>query len=117
MSERPVPAEWSGDEYDVPFAHGTPLAIQGHLQAATRDASHVDCPDTTSIKASHVVVASRELAIGRNGARGLAAACDPHRIMICPPLRNAEDVHPNGRCRRPGCARLFAQAGADGKAP
>jgi hypothetical protein len=39
-----------------------------------------------------------------------AAACDPRRIMICPPTRDAAEVHPNGRCRRPGCAQLFAQA-------
>jgi hypothetical protein len=36
--------------------------------------------------------------------------------MICLPLRDAVEVHPNGRCRRPGCAQLFAQAAASDEA-
>lgn len=62
------------------------------------------------------MVASRELAIIGGGAKALAAACDPRRIMICLPLRDAVEVHPNGRCRRPGCAQLFAQAAASDEA-
>ena len=50
------------------------------------------------IKARHVVVASRQIAIG-GGATGLAAACGPRRIMIGLPVKDATDVHPNGRCR------------------
>lgn len=110
-ASRPAPAEWSGDEYDLPFPHGTPLLVDGRLQAGTRDASFLNCPDVHTIKAAHIVIASLELAIGSGGARGLAAACDPRRIMTCPPLRDAAEVPPNGRCHRPGCAQLFAQAG------
>lgn len=109
MTKRPDPAEWSGDEYDLPFLHGTPLLFQGRLQAGWRDASFVNCPDVHSIKARHVVVASRQIALG-SGATGLAAACDPRRIMIAWPLRDATEVHPNGRCARPGCKQLFRQA-------
>ncbi len=110
MSTRPGPAGWSGDEYDLPFPHGTPpLMIGGRLQAGWRDASFLRSPDVHSVKARHIVIASREVAIAGGGASGLAAACDPRRIMICPPTRDAAEVHPNGRCRRPGCAQLFAQ--------
>ena len=55
---------------------------------------------------------SRHIAIG-SGAVGLAAACDPRRIMICFPIKDATEVHPNGRCQRPGCKQLFAQAAAN----
>jgi hypothetical protein len=109
LSQRPDPAEWSGDEFDLPFPHGTPLLFDGRLQAGWRDASFLNSPDVHSIKARHVVVASRQIAIG-GGARGLAAACDPRRIMIGFPVKDATEVHPNGRCRRPGCAQLFARA-------
>jgi hypothetical protein len=111
LSQRPDPAEWSGDEFDLPFPHGTPLLFDGRLQAGWRDASFLNSPDVHSIKARHVVVASRQIAIG-GGARGLAAACDPRRIMIGFPVKDATEVHPNGRCRRPGCAQLFARAAA-----
>jgi hypothetical protein len=60
--------------------------------------------------AVHVVVASRELAICGGEPKGLAAACNPHWIMIDPVTLDAADTHPNGRCQRPGCAQLFAQA-------
>lgn len=107
---RPDPAEWSGDEYEVDFPHGTPLMINGRLQAATRDATFLARPDTRTIKATHVVVASQRLAIGSGHARGLAAACQPRRIMVDHATKAAADVHPNGRCARPGCAQLFEKA-------
>jgi hypothetical protein len=109
LSQRPDPAEWSGDEFDLPFPHGTPLLFDGRLQAGWRDATFLSSPDVHSIKARHVVVASHQIAIG-GGATGLAAACDPRRIMIGFPVKDATEVHPNGRCHRPGCAQLFAQA-------
>jgi hypothetical protein len=67
------------------------------------------------IKVRHVVVASHRIAIG-SGVTGLASACDPRRIMICFPVKDATEVHPNGRCRRPGCEQLFARAEATEKA-
>ena len=106
---RPPAAEWSGDEFDLGFPHGTPLLRDGKLQAGQRDATFLDCPDTRTDKASHVMVASSRVAIGA-GCSGVAAACDPVRIMIVPDLRAAASVHPNGRCARRGCAGLFALA-------
>lgn len=90
MSGRPDPAEWSGDESDLPFEHGTPLLIDGRLQAGWRDATFLDRPDVHSIKARHVVVASHRIGPG-TGATGLAAACDPRRIMIGDPVKDATE--------------------------
>ena len=109
MSGRPDPAEWSGDEFDLPFPHGTPLTFDGRLQAGWRDATFLNSPDVHSIKARHVVVASHQIAIG-SGATGSPRPATPRRIMIGFPVKDATEVHPNGRCRRPGCAQLFAQA-------
>jgi hypothetical protein len=83
--------------------------FDGRLLAGCRDAAFLSSPDVHSIKGQYVVVASRQIAIG-GGATGLAAACDPRRIMIGFPVKDATDVHPNGRCRRSGCAQLFRQA-------
>ncbi len=55
MSGRPDPAEWSGDEYDLPFPHGTPLLVNDRLQAGPRDASFLRHPGVHTIKPSHVV--------------------------------------------------------------
>lgn len=101
MTGRPAPAEWSGDESDVPFPVGTPLLLRGCLQAGQRDASSYDRPDTASPKAGHVVVAS-------DGA-GPAAACNP-MIAIAPLMVDAASVSPSARCRRRACAQLFTQA-------
>jgi hypothetical protein len=113
MSARPPAAEWSGDFGDVAqFPHGTPLMIDGKLQAGRRDARFIGCPDVHSDKAAHVVVASGQIAV-RVGAIGAAAACDSRRIMILDdPTRDATVVHPNGRCSRRGCRELFADAEA-----
>jgi hypothetical protein len=113
---RPAPAEWSGGEFDLPFPHGTPLLFGGRLQAGWRDASFLSSPNVRTIKARHVVVASRQIAIGA-GATGIAAACDPRRIMIGFPVRDATEVHPNGRCSRPGCKQLFTQALTQKRSP
>ena len=108
---RPAPAEWSGDHGDAElFAHGTPLLIGGRLQAGRRDASFIACPDTRRDKAAHIAVVSHRIGL-LGGVIGLAAACDPVRIMLLDdPTRDAMQVHPNGRCARPGCKQLFAQA-------
>jgi hypothetical protein len=116
LSQRPDPAEWSGDEDDLPLPHGAPLLFDGRLQAGWRDATFPRSPDIHSIKARHVVVASRQIAIG-GGDTGLAAARDPRRIMIGFPVKDAAEVHPSGRGRRPGRAQPFAQAEAAGEAP
>jgi hypothetical protein len=76
--------------------------IDGRLQAGARDASSVSRPNVRSTKARYIVVAS-------SGA--IVAACDPRWIMICgSPMIDAADISPSGRCRRPGCAQLFAQS-------
>ena len=105
---RPPAAEWDGaDPPDLP--HGTPLLWQGRLQAGRRDATFLACPETRTDKASHVMVSSWTYAIGA-GEHCVAAACDLRRIMLLPDLRDATDVHPNGRCARRGCTGLFAVA-------
>jgi hypothetical protein len=63
-----------------------------------------------------VAIASREIAIGGGAAEGIAAACDPRRIMVCPDTRDAAAVHPNARCARRGCAQLFAIAAGPAEA-
>lgn len=109
--KRPPAAEWSGGEHDIyGFEHGTPLLFNGRLQASRRDATFLSCPDVHSIKARHIVVASRRYAIVPGGTVSLAAACDPVRIAVLPGTADATEVHPNGRCARPGCAQLFAAA-------
>jgi len=92
------------------YPHGAPLLRNGVLQAAWRDASFLDRPDVRSIKARHIIVASHEYAVG-SGVSGPAAACDPRRIMIDTDLAaDATEVKPQGKCRRPGCRQLFADA-------
>lgn len=110
-ASRPAPVEWTGAESDLAgLPHGTPLLRRGRLQAGSRDASFLHRPDVTSVKASHILVVSHNLAVG-GGMCAPAAACDPVRIMLAvPPWRDAGDVHPRGRCRRPGCHQLFAAA-------
>lgn len=56
QGQRPAPAEWSGEEYDLPFPDGTPLLLRGQLQAGSRDASLR--LQWGSSPALHVVVAS-----------------------------------------------------------
>lgn len=116
MATRPDPVDC--DDFDSPAGvpHGAPLTHRGVLQAASRDASWYERPDVHSAKASHVIVASHVLGIG-SGSIGPAAACDPVRIIVDTSLvRTAADVHPNGRCARPGCRELFARAVADAAA-
>lgn len=100
MSGRPEPAEWSGGEYDVRFPDGTPLLVDGRLQAGVRDISSVARPDTRRPKARHAVIAYAGL---------LAAACNPG-VSICPPTASAAGIQATARCRRPGCSRLFQEA-------
>jgi hypothetical protein len=100
VSPRPAPAEWSGEEYRIPFPDGTPLMLRGQLQAGARDASGTIRMPSGIFTALHVVVASGGY---------LAAACD-QRIMIDVPTVNAADARPAGRCRRPACAGLFTTA-------
>jgi hypothetical protein len=114
MGKRPAPVECSDfDDLPATIPHGAPLLSDGRLVAGHRDATFVSCPDVYSIKASHIVVASHEYAVA-GGERLAAAACDPRRIAIDVGLnRPATEVHPNARCRRPGCRQLFAQALAE----
>lgn len=100
MSARPSPAEWSGEEHGLPFADGTPLLLDGKLQAGARDASGTIREPSGCFTALHVVVAS---------GGWLAAACD-RRIMIDVPTVGAAEVRPGGQCRRPACTALFATA-------
>jgi hypothetical protein len=103
-----VECEDFDDVSNIP--HGTPLLRNGRLQAAWRDASFLSRPDIYSIKASHIVVASHRYAVG-GGISVPAAACNPVHIMIdTGGSRDATEVHPNGRCARPGCRELFAKA-------
>jgi hypothetical protein len=82
VSVRPAAAGLSGDEDDIgAFPHGTPLLSGGVLQAAGRDATFLTCPDVHSIKARHIVVASRKYGVA-GGCLSLAAACDPVRIAV-----------------------------------
>lgn len=108
---RAAGVEWTAETSDV--AHGAPLLVNGHLQAAYRDASWFARPDVRTDKQAHVVVWSRRLGLSSGNAMGSeAAACDPTRIMLdveglC---RDAANSPSQVRCRRGGCARLFAQA-------
>lgn len=110
---RPAPVEWpDGSLLHVP--HGTPLLRDGKLTASRRDATFVLCPNVTTIKAVHVVVVSHEIAIG-SGCVGVTSACDSRTTMLQDDmLEDAECIHPNGRCQRPGCRQLFALAGDTG---
>jgi len=56
MIKRQMPAEWSGEEYGLPFPDGAPLTLRGQLQAGSRDASLR--LQWGSSPALHVVVAS-----------------------------------------------------------
>jgi hypothetical protein len=118
---RPRTVEWGGagpgsaaadgDAVLAAAAHGAAVTVDGRLQAATRDASFLDRPDVRSVKAAHVVVVSHDLAIGGGTVSGTAAACDPRRILIDDETwRDWHQVTEAGRCRRSGCARLYAQA-------
>lgn len=116
-TQRPPPAEWDGDSYNLTaHPHGTPLTINGKLQAATRDATFLARPDTHTTKVRHIVVASHHLAIA-GGTTGPAAACDPTRIMTLDTTTDAAATHPNGRCARPGCTQLFQAANARDEKP
>ncbi|MDX3672698.1 hypothetical protein [Streptomyces europaeiscabiei] len=113
-TRRPYAVECGpGHDALTKLPHGAPLLTGGLLQAGHRDASFLRRPDVRTDKASHIIVVSHEYAVGR-GVTTSAAACDPKRIMIDEGLvRDAVAVHPNGRCRRPGCRQLFARASAE----
>jgi hypothetical protein len=106
QGQRPTPAEWSGEEYGLPFPDGTPLMLRGQLQAGSRDAS----PGFGwgSSPALHVVVAA---------AGYPAAACDRRILIDATVVTSAAKVRPAGRCRRPACSGLFAAAEPAAPAP
>lgn len=113
---RPADVEWDGNEFGEQLAaapHAAPLLTDRQLQAGNRDASFFARPNVHDDKQVHVLVVSHHVAIG-GGATAPAAACNPRRIMIIVDslLRDTADVPPHVRCRRPGCARLYAQADA-----
>ncbi|NUR01384.1 MAG: hypothetical protein HOY79_34115 [Streptomyces sp.] len=109
-SRRPYAVECEDFRSVIAYPHGAPLLWNGVLQAAWRDASFLRRPDVRSIKARHVIVASHQYNVG-SGLCGPTAACDPRNILIDVALRDdATKVHRNGRCRRPGCRQLFADA-------
>jgi hypothetical protein len=110
MTGRPDPVEWDGELGGLgALSHGAPLTARGRLLAGSRDASMVKRPDVYTLKARHVAVASHRTAIG-SGQNGVAAACDPVRlILVEDQLADIDKVHPNGRCRRRGCRELFAK--------
>ncbi|GII59867.1 hypothetical protein Pth03_82560 [Planotetraspora thailandica] len=85
------------------------MLADGQYQADWRDASFLSRPDTYSIKARHILVASHRYDVG-TGMVALAAACDPTRIALLGDPADATEVLPNGRCRRPGCRQLLAAA-------
>ena len=117
MGKRPEAVECEDFDRVGSYEHGAPLLWNGRLQAGRRDASFLNRPDVHSVKANHVVVASHHYAVG-SGISVAAAACDPVGIMIFTDagLRDATEVHPNGRCRRPGCRQLFDKAEAADRA-
>ncbi|ANZ14436.1 hypothetical protein SNOUR_05585 [Streptomyces noursei ATCC 11455] len=107
--KRPLSAECADFDDVGKHEHGAPLLRNGRLQAGWREASFLRRPDVYSIKARHVVVASHRYAVA-GGMVTAAAACSPTQIAIDSSLlEDAAEVHPNGRCRRPGCRELFAQ--------
>jgi hypothetical protein len=99
VSPRPTPAEWSGEEYGLPFPDGTPLMLEGQLQAGSRDASL--SLHWGSSPALHVVVASGGYP---------AAACDRRILIDATVVTSAAQARPGGRCHRPACTTLFATA-------
>lgn len=113
MPARPDPAPWPmTDRLSEALSHGTPLTINGNLMTALRDASWYNRPDTTKFKVSHVAVWSKRLRLTGGVMGGVAAACDPARIMLDDEgtIRDAVKVGHGGRCTRPGCAALYAIA-------
>ncbi len=106
QGQRPVPAEWSGEEYGLPFPDGSPLMLRGQLQAGSRDASLG--LQWGSFPALHIVAASGGYP---------AAACDRRILIDATAVINASEARPGARCRRPACAGLFATAELAGPAP
>jgi hypothetical protein len=111
MTGRPAGVEWPDDDLSA-VPHGAPLLVDGELQAALRDASWWDRPDTTKHKYAHIVVASHRMAHRQGGLTFEAAACDPTRIMLFVDgtLNQAVDMPEHVRCARRACVLLFAQA-------
>lgn len=102
---RPAGVDWPGQNADTSVVpHGAPLLDGGQIQAALRDASWFDRPNVRTDKQVHIVVWSRQL--------GEAAACHPTRIILDVDglVRDAAKIPDVARCRRGGCARLFAKA-------
>jgi hypothetical protein len=110
MTGRPDPVEWDGELRGLgALSHGAPLTARARLLAGSRDASLLRCPDVYSYKARHVAVVSHRTAIG-SGQNGVAAACDPVRLVLVEnQLADIDDVRPGGRCARRGCRELFAE--------
>lgn len=67
--------------------------------AATRDASWYDYPNTSS--ASHVP--------RYHAAKGASPACDRRALLDEDSAVPLDEVPAQMRCRRPACARRFAQ--------
>lgn len=117
-TRRPPGVEWDPGAGRASAPHGAPLLVNGRLQAGYRDATFYGAPNEVRDTQVHVMVAA---AYVRNGqATGWeGAACDPRRIVIDTEclerviVRDAADIPPAVRCRRPGCARLYEQADAE----
>lgn len=107
---RPYAVECDWESSPSQYAHGAPLLAGGLLQAAWRDATFLNSPDTNSFKRRHIVVASHRYALGA-GSVTFAAACDPVGTKANLELmEDATNVRYAGKCRRPGCHQIFARA-------
>ncbi|GHI98034.1 hypothetical protein [Streptomyces olivaceus] len=107
MLRRPAPRPLGTDPAHA--EHGAPVARRGELAMAPRDASFLRSPSTGGDTQLHVAVFTQQYAVG-SGMVGIAAACDPVRILLDEGLFFGAHELPKSRCRRPGCRTLFEEA-------
>ncbi|WP_309049322.1 hypothetical protein [Streptomyces sp.] len=79
MLRRPAPRPLGTDPAHA--EHGAPVARRGELVMAPRDASFLRSPSIGGDTQLHVAVFTQQYAVG-SGMVGIAAACDPVRILL-----------------------------------
>lgn len=107
MLRRPAPRPLGTAPEDA--EHGAPVVRRGKLTIAPRDASYLRSPSSRPDTQLHIAVFTRQYAVG-SGMAGIAAACDPARILLDEGLFFGAEELRRSRCRRPGCRVLFAEA-------
>jgi hypothetical protein len=84
--------------------------VDGGLVLGYRDATFINKPSLGDHQ-GHAVVFTHRYAVG-SGMEGMAAACDPTRILIDDGMLFATPriTNPVARCKRPACRALLAEA-------